>query len=205
MSQDSKQDPSHKQPSSLLNQDFAAANNATGEHLFTVVKRSGAIVPFRRKRIDAALEAAFRDTKNIPQHDSLPEELAQALSEMSDYVVTEALKLAAKNVSLTVEGIQDLVEVTLMKKGHHDVARDYIIYRDKHKELRQDDPRQLKVLRGPGQQPVRFSPIKVSRTIEKIFYKQTQAGLLSLTREAHIAAVAARNKPRPCPADRSPR
>ncbi len=189
MSQDAKQDPSHKNPSSLLDQDCATANKATGEHLFTVVKRSGAIVPFRRKRIDSALEAAFRDTKKIPQQDPLPEELTQALGEMSDYVVTEALKLAAKNVSLTVEGIQDLVEVTLMKKGHHDVARDYIIYRDKHKELRQDDPRQLKVVRSPDQQPVRFSPIKVSSTIEKIFHKQTQAGLLSLTREAQIKAV----------------
>ena len=31
----------------------------------TVVKRNGAIVPFRRERIFRALEAAFRDTKKI--------------------------------------------------------------------------------------------------------------------------------------------
>ena len=32
---------------------------------FTVVKRNGSIVPFRKERISHAIEAAFRDTKQI--------------------------------------------------------------------------------------------------------------------------------------------
>ncbi|MBI3211430.1 MAG: ribonucleoside-diphosphate reductase subunit alpha, partial [Simkania negevensis] len=80
----------------------------------------------------------------------------------------EAFELARKNITLTVEGIQDLVEVTLMKKGYHDVARGYIIYRDHHKALRKDDPQNLKVLRKDGSE-ARFNPIKISKTIETIF------------------------------------
>ncbi len=37
-----------------------------------------------------------------------------------------------------------------METGHHDVARDYIIYRDEHKKLRTDSPRALKILRRDG-------------------------------------------------------
>jgi len=84
---------------------------------FTVVKRSGAIVPFHQKRIYRALESAFRDTKKIEKQQLLPEELATTVKTMAEEVVSQALTLATKNVSLTVEGIQDLIEVTLMKKG----------------------------------------------------------------------------------------
>ncbi|MBM3208188.1 MAG: ribonucleoside-diphosphate reductase subunit alpha, partial [Chlamydiae bacterium] len=69
---------------------------------------------------------------------------------------------------LTVEGIQDMVEVSLMKQGHHDVARDYIIYRDSHKALREDSPQNLKIERSDGN-VVRFNPMKVASTIENAF------------------------------------
>ena len=42
-------------------------------------------------------------------------------------------------------GIQDAVEVTLMKNSHHDVARDYIIYRDNRKIKREVNTQGLKI------------------------------------------------------------
>ncbi|MBS0626855.1 MAG: ribonucleoside-diphosphate reductase subunit alpha, partial [Verrucomicrobia bacterium] len=71
---------------------------------------------------------------------------------------------------LTVEGIQDIVEVTLMKTDHHDVARDYIIYRDQHKLLRADSPQNLKITRNDGT-VVRFNPMKIAGQIEEAFRK----------------------------------
>ncbi|MEM7174515.1 MAG: ribonucleoside-diphosphate reductase subunit alpha [Chlamydiota bacterium] len=170
-------------------QEIIAANSAAGENQFTVVKRSGAIVPFHRERIRAALEAAFRDTRKIDQPGALPDEIAHAVKDTTADVVSEALQLAAKNVSLTVEGIQDLVEVILMKKGHHDVARDYIIYRDKHKEVRKDDPRQLKIYRHKEGQSVRFNPMKISTSIEKIFRLHKKIAASSTSPESVIADV----------------
>lgn len=38
--------------------------------------------------------------------------------------------------SLTVEGIQDIVEIALMKFGHFDIAKAYILYRQKRAEIR---------------------------------------------------------------------
>lgn len=135
---------------------------------FTVVKRNGTLVPFRSKRIYHAIEAAFRDTKQVPKNESLPEEIAQIVNEVSSHVVQKLTHFAAKGTCLTVEGIQDMVEVILMEEGHHDVARDYIIYRDQHKQLREDSPQNLKVIRNDGSK-VRFNPMKIAETIEQAF------------------------------------
>ena len=140
---------------------------------FTVVKRNGAIVPFHRERISRALDAAFRDTKKIDKDASLPTETSQIIEMITDHILAELYVLAAKGASLTVEGIQDMVEIILMKEGHHDVARDYIIYRDKHKVLREDSPQNLKMLRDDGS-AVRFNPMKIAFAIEAAFRRTRQ-------------------------------
>ncbi len=141
-------------------------------HRFTIVKRNGSIVPFRRDRIHRALEAAFRDTKKVQKTDEVPADMAVVIEEMTDLVINHLFTLASKGASLTVEGIQDQVEVVLMKAGHLDVARDYIIYRDQHKALREDSPQNLKMLREDGML-VRFNPMKVASSIEDSF-RRTQ-------------------------------
>lgn len=137
---------------------------------FTVVKRNGTLVPFRKKRIYHAVEAAFRDTKKVPKNDPLPEDITPACEEITAAVVDKLTHFAQKGTCLTVEGIQDMVEVTLMDHGYHDVARDFIIYRDKHKQLREDSPQNLKVKRKDGAK-ARFNPMKVAATIEEAFRK----------------------------------
>jgi len=136
---------------------------------YTVVKRNGMIVPFRRERIFCAIEGAFRDTRKIGKEASLSVDIQQAIEYVSDLVVDEAVKMASLGACLTVEGIQDIVEVKLMEAGHHDVARDYIIYRDQHKAIRDDSPRNMKILRRDGISFVRFNPMKITSAIERAF------------------------------------
>ncbi|MBI2743632.1 MAG: ribonucleoside-diphosphate reductase subunit alpha [Chlamydiales bacterium] len=147
--------------------------SADAVQTFTVVKRNGAIVPFRKERIDRALEAAFRDTKKVLKDEPMPEEFTALIAEVTDEVVIQLITLASKGASLTVEGIQDLVEVTLMKCGHHDVARDYIIYRDQHKARREDAPENLKIRRKDGVM-VRFNPMKIASSVEAVFRRTRQ-------------------------------
>ncbi|MGC1878091.1 MAG: ribonucleoside-diphosphate reductase subunit alpha [Rhabdochlamydiaceae bacterium] len=135
---------------------------------FAVVKRNGSLVPFRRERIFRAVVAAFRDTKKVSKETPLPQELNQTVEQITDLVITDLFVLASKGASLTVEGIQDQVEVCLMKAGYHDVARDYIIYRDQHKALREDSPLNLKITRRDGS-IVRFNPMKIASCIEDAF------------------------------------
>jgi ribonucleoside-diphosphate reductase alpha chain len=133
---------------------------------YTVVKRNGTLVPFRRERILSAIEAAFRDTKKITTPTDLD---VVELEKITDIVVKQVLALATKGACLTVEGIQDVVEVTLMKNGHHDVARDYIIYRDERKAKRESSVSNLKIYRRDKTTPTRFNPMKIASSIENAF------------------------------------
>lgn len=134
----------------------------------TVVKRNGMLVPFQSDRIALAIQLAFRDTHGLGPKEPIPDELQARIELITRRVVDSSLKQAKQGASLTVEGIQDLVEVTLMEMGHHDVARDYIVYRDHHKALRADSPRNLKIQRRDGSS-VRFNPMKIASSIERAF------------------------------------
>src|SRR3990167_1335190 len=133
---------------------------------YTVVKRNGTLVPFHRERILKAIDAAFRDTKKCEVLDAEQEASVQRIT---DTVVKQVLHLASKGACLTVEGIQDVVEVTLMKHGYHDVARDYIIYRDNRKHQRAGSVQNLKIYRRDKTTPTRFNPMKIASSIERAF------------------------------------
>lgn len=139
------------------------------ETQYTVVKRNGTLAPFRRERIFRAIEAAFRDTKKIAESASLDKELQTTIDQITSQVVKQALSLASKGACLTVEGIQDVVEIALMKNGYHDVARDYIIYRDSRKASRQEEAQHLKISRKGKTTPTRFNPMKIASSIERAF------------------------------------
>lgn len=136
---------------------------------FTVVKRNGMLVPFRRDRVQAAVEAAFRATNSIPTTSPLPQNIYSVVQQVTDMVVEDVKGQASKGACLTVEGLQDIVEVKIMKAGHYDVARNYIVYRDEHKATREDSPRNMKILRRDGKSFVRFNPMKIASAIESAF------------------------------------
>jgi len=160
--------------SSIGEQNGVMANGSSQQNtnmdlsMITIVKRNGSLVPFRRDRIINAVEGAMRATHSIPATAPLSPELHSELQLVADKVLLSAIEQTKSGQSLTVEGIQDLVEVNLMACGHHDVARDYIVYRDQHKKLRQDSPRNIKILRRDGRE-VRLNPMKIAEALEKCF------------------------------------
>ncbi len=141
------------------------------ERALTVVKRGGAIVPFLPERIEKAIESAFRDTKKLTPSEKLDPSLLKSIKNVSEKAISRVHELGHNGVSLSVEGIQDIVEITLMKNGFHDVARDYIIYRDQHKEARESLPTNIKIYRKDGRAKVRFNPMKISNSIAKTFHR----------------------------------
>ena len=81
----------------------------------TVVKRDGRIVGFNEQKIKAAIRKAMLTTE---QGDD------EGLIEQ----ITDNISVGAKP-QMTVEDIQDLVELELMKSERKDVAQKYIAYR----------------------------------------------------------------------------
>lgn len=94
-----------------------------------VIKRDGRRVPFDRKRIENAIYAAARAVGNGEGR-----QWAETLS----WAVTGLLeeRFGQEGRIPHVEEIQDIVEEVLIKSGHPQVAKAYILYRQKRAEAR---------------------------------------------------------------------
>ena len=134
----------------------------------TVVKRDGLLVPFRKARIEKAIEAAFRATYEIPETDPLQKNHYQAVKEIAEKVVVRSFAYAKEGACLTVESIQDFVEEELLKNNQKDVGKRYIAYRGERRLRREDSPRSVRIVRRGGKE-VRFNPLKIASAIEKAF------------------------------------
>lgn len=89
-----------------------------------VIKRDGRVVPYERDKIFYAISKAFRQ-RNV----SITE---QALNAMIDAIESHF----QGSRELSVESIQDLVELQLMENNHFDVAKSYILYREERRKKR---------------------------------------------------------------------
>ena len=92
-----------------------------------VRKRDGRIVQFNKNKIVNAINKAFLSV-GLDNKDKV--------EKLADEVVNELLKIYDGNI-IHVEDIQDVVEKILIKNKLTDVAKSYILYRQKHKELRE--------------------------------------------------------------------
>jgi len=91
-----------------------------------VKKRTGDLVDFDKQKIKNAILKAM----------SAIEKENEQLAEDVSIAVEEKIKSAFKRRVTSVEDIQDSIEVTLLEKDIFDVAKAYILYRAKRKELR---------------------------------------------------------------------
>lgn len=97
-----------------------------------VVKRSGAVVPFKIERITNAI---YRAAVSVGGRDrARAEQLAKQVQQM-----LEAQTPPGENPH--IEEIQDVVEKVLIENGHAQVAKAYILYRDERNRRRKEDAR----------------------------------------------------------------
>lgn len=93
-----------------------------------VIKRDGRENLFNSEKIYVAVMKAFnerekKDDNVIPEKEDIAKQIAKEISESS-------------KDKMTVEEIQDIVETKLMKSSRPEVAKDYILYRDKRTVVR---------------------------------------------------------------------
>jgi anaerobic ribonucleoside-triphosphate reductase len=93
-----------------------------------IKKRDGEIVDFVQDKIT---HAVFKAMQSQGEKDP---KAAKIVSDIVMFVLEE--KFGGYTIP-SVEQIQDIVEMVLMKQGYHDVAKSYILYRDRHKGIRE--------------------------------------------------------------------
>ena len=94
-----------------------------------VIKRSGAIVPFKKERIANAI---YRAAVAVGGRDKLTTE------KLADEVVKNMEQSHPTGYQPHIEEIQDCVEKALIKNGHDQVAKAYILYRGENKLKREE-------------------------------------------------------------------
>ncbi|QDT10351.1 ribonucleoside-diphosphate reductase subunit alpha [Planctomycetes bacterium K23_9] len=103
--------------------------------LGTVRKRDGREIDFDSRLVATAIEKAFRAELNLADGQSLTSDTVGDI----DAIVRQVEAVVTANDrqrSVTVEQIQDVVEIGLMKCQHFRVARLYILYRTEHARMR---------------------------------------------------------------------
>lgn len=95
--------------------------------MYRIVKRGGEIVDFDVAKIKVAMQKAFEATKT-PYEDSVLELLTLRVCADFSSKIKDAL--------ISVEDIQDSVEVVLTQAGFVHVAKAYILYRKNHEKIR---------------------------------------------------------------------
>ncbi len=131
---------------STANTSFADEDDGEGvfvsnnKHSFvSVKKRDGRIVPFDAGRITKAILGAGKETGKIDE---------KTAEEISGKTVDFLTQLYKDKVP-TVEQIQDAVEVVLMRMGHTETAKAYILFRERRaseRALNREVPESVKKL-----------------------------------------------------------
>ncbi|MDA2921752.1 ATP cone domain-containing protein [Patescibacteria group bacterium AH-259-L07] len=92
-----------------------------------IYKRDGSVVPFDKER---TMRAIYKAAAEIGKKD---QKLARRLADK----VIDILENHFPKTVPTVEDVGDIVEQVLIEQGHGNIAKAYIIYRQKRKDLRE--------------------------------------------------------------------
>ena len=112
---------------------------------FKVIRRNGSVVAFEPAKITIAMTKAFLAVNG--GQGAASARVRDEVTKLTDAVVNALLKRKPEGGAIHIEEIQDQVELALMRGGEHEVARAYVLYREKRTQERAQE-RQKKNTKG---------------------------------------------------------
>ncbi|NTV71600.1 MAG: ribonucleoside-diphosphate reductase subunit alpha [Azonexaceae bacterium] len=109
-------------------QSLSAANTFALAAL-QVIRRNGALVAFDADKIVVALSKAFLAVEG--SQSAVSSRLREVVARLTQIVVNSLTRRLPEGGTVHIEDIQDQVELALMRAGEHDVARAYVLYRER--------------------------------------------------------------------------
>ncbi len=100
-----------------------------------VQKRDGTVVDYNVALILKAISAAFCEELGLKKGSELPPTHKASVEKITAAVEAKIGEVTTTKV-LSVERIQDTVELVLMREGHYSVAKRYILYRENSAKAR---------------------------------------------------------------------
>ncbi|MBP9942800.1 MAG: ribonucleoside-diphosphate reductase subunit alpha, partial [Comamonas sp.] len=122
------------------NSDFSAPHTPGASSVpavldqYQIIRRSGDVVPFSPQKIAIAVTKAFLAVRG-PQG-AASASIRETVEALTNAVVRALLRSRPEGGTFHIEDVQDHVELALMRGGHQDVARAYVLYREARNQER---------------------------------------------------------------------
>ena len=101
---------------------------------YQIIRRNGAVVPFEPSKIAVAMMKAFLAVHGTQGAASAS--VRETVDALTQTVIRALLRSRPGGGTFHIEDVQDHVELGLMRSGHHEVARAYVLYRERRSQER---------------------------------------------------------------------
>lgn len=113
---------------------------------YQIIRRNGSVVPFEPNKIAVAMMKAFLAVHGTQGAASAS--VRETVDGLTQAVMRALMRSRPGGGTFHIEDVQDQVELGLMRGGHHEIARAYVLYREKRTQERARQP-QAAVMETP--------------------------------------------------------
>ncbi len=101
---------------------------------YRIIRRNGAVVGFEPSKISIAMTKAYIAVNG--GQGAASARVREVVQHLTDAVVTTLMRRQPNGGTFHIEDVQDQVELALMRAGEHEVARAYVLYRERRAQER---------------------------------------------------------------------
>ena len=101
---------------------------------YQIIRRNGAVVPFEPNKIAIAMMKAFLAVHGTQGAASAS--VRETVDGLTQTVIRALMRSRPGGGTFPIEDVQDQVELGLMRGGHHEIARAYVLYRERRTQER---------------------------------------------------------------------
>jgi ribonucleoside-diphosphate reductase alpha chain len=105
---------------------------------YQIIRRNGGVVPFEPNKIAVAMMKAFLAVHGTQGAASAS--VRETVDGLTQAVIRALMRSRPSGGTFHIEDVQDQVELGLMRDGHHEIARAYVLYREKRTQERARQP-----------------------------------------------------------------
>src|SRR5260221_3399479 len=144
---------------------------------YKVIRRNGSVVAFEPSKITIAMTKAFLAING--GQGAASARVGEKVTKLTDGVVAALIKRKPEGGAIHIEEIQDQVELQLMRGGEHEVARAYVLYRERRSQERAHAKTQAKGKAAEVMLHVTENGVKKPLDLERLtlVIKETWEGL----------------------------
>jgi ribonucleoside-diphosphate reductase alpha chain len=125
-------------PSSAPDRERAAGSQTHPLSHYQIIRRNGGVVPFEPNKIAVAMMKAFLAVHGTQGAASAS--VRETVDQLTQAVIRALMRSRPGGGTFHIEDVQDQVELGLMRGGHHEIARAYVLYREKRSQERAREP-----------------------------------------------------------------